>query len=351
MALADKTTPQEHRATAVLPASAGDVAQMAGVSRSQVSNFFNHPDLVSSVTARRIQAAVESLGYVRNASARQLRLGISRTVGLMLLDAWSPYSALVSTGVEDELDRRGWTLHFTNTRRDEARELRHLAYFESWHVSGIIVIPQSPLTGRLEQLARRGIMPVLLDPPATHPVPAPISSVRVDHRHGGRLAAQHVVAQGGRNFAFVGNPDKVGHSADRWAGFSGALADLGMPAPRLFTTAGMEVGDGTAAAQRLLSMTDGPDVDAVFCANDSIALGVLNALLSSGLKVPEDVRIVGYDDLPVASQLAVPLTTVRQPAWQLGATAAAMVVDAIEGSQPFDRHVILQPELVVRGTA
>ncbi len=351
MAFANETTPPERQATSALPASAGDVAQMAGVSRSQVSNFFNHPDLVSSDTTQRIQAAVESLGYVRNASARQLRLGVNRTVGLMLLDAWSPYSALVSTGVEDELDRRGWSLHFTNTRRDEARELRHLAYFESWHVSGIIVIPQGPLTGRLEQLARRGIMSVLLDPPATHPVPDPISSVRVDHLLGGRLAAQHLVAQGGRNFAFVGNPDKVGHSSDRWAGFSGALADLGMPPPRLIPTTGMEVGDGTAAAQRLLSRTDISSVDAVFCANDSIALGVLNALMSSGFTVPEDVRIVGYDDLPIAGQLAIPLTTIRQPAWQLGATAAAMVVDAIEGSQPVDQHVILEPELVARGTA
>lgn len=329
----------------------GEVAQRAGVSRSHVSNYFNHPERVSPEVARRIAEAISSLGYVRNESARRLRSGANRQLGVILLDAWSPYFSEVSTGAEDEADAHGWTVHVLNSRRDPQRESRHISFLEGWRFPGFLIVPERPQVERLEALARRGVTAVLLDPPHAHPRSALLPRVEVDHLVGGSLAAAHLVAVGGRRFAFVGNPHTVRHAEDRLSGFSTRLRESGVSSPvRLIETAGLEVRDGTAAAQFILDLPPRDRPDAVFTANDVVAFGLVHGLLAGGMRIPDDIRVIGYDDVAMAAQLAIPLTTIRQPSALIGATAASLAIGLVEGERVTDLHIVLQPELVVRQT-
>ncbi|GAB96986.1 LacI family transcriptional regulator [Kineosphaera limosa] len=331
--------------------SSGDVAKRAGVSRSHVSNYFNHPELVSAENRERIAEAIEALQYVRHEPARQLRGTSSTSIGLVLLDAWMPYFAEVSTGVEDAADARGWFVHFLNSRRDPEREERHIGFLEAWRVSGLIIVPQQPRIERLEALIPRGITPLLLDPPREHPTSPQLPSVVVDHVEGGRLAAAHLIERGGTRFAVVGNPRRVGHSADRYAGFAQYLEQAGVGGPpTLIETQSMDVAAGTAAAAEVIALPPKRRPDAIFASNDSIAFGLVHGLLAAGVRIPDDIRVIGYDDVAMSAQIALPLTTIRQPSHQLGATAADLTIDIIEGTQMRDIHVILHPELVVRST-
>ena len=198
---------------------ASDVARLARLSRSQVSNYFNNPDLVSGDARQRISAAIAELGYVRDEAASALRRGRSQVLGLLLLDGWAPYFAELAQAIDDEADRLGWYLHVANSSRDENREMRHLNYFEAYRIGGVIVAPQGDISVRLQQLTERGMVCVLLDPPYGHSAPASIPSVAVDHRTGGSLAAEHLLERGSRRFAFVGNTAQM-HSQDRLAGFA-----------------------------------------------------------------------------------------------------------------------------------
>ena len=167
------------------------------------------------------------------------------------------------------------------------------------------------------------------------------------------MAAQHLLGREGRRFAFVGNPDEVTHSADRLEGFRDTIRKA---RPRssvsVIVTRDLTIGDGTAAARHLLSLPKRSRPDAVFAANDLVAIGLVHALTQEGLKVPADVAVVGYDDIDLADQIATPLTTIRQPARHLGSGAAAMVIDRVEGAcAELDEHVKLTPELVVRSSA
>src|SRR4051794_3627276 len=164
-----------------------DVARRARLSRSQVSNYFNNPDLVSADARQRISAAIAELGYVRDEAASALRRGTTQMLGLLLLDGWAPYFAELSQAIDDEAERRGWYLQVANSSRNENREMRHLNYFEAYRPRGIIVAPQGDISAQLKQLTKRGMVCVLLDPPHNYPAPDAIPSVAVDHVTGGSL--------------------------------------------------------------------------------------------------------------------------------------------------------------------
>jgi LacI family transcriptional regulator len=328
-----------------------DVARRARLSRAQVSNYFNNPDLVSADARQRISAAIADLGYVRDEAASALRRGSTQMLGLLLLDGWAPYFAELSQAIDDEADRRGWYLQVANSSRDEHREMRHLNYFEAYRTRGLIVAPQGDISARLQRLTARGMACVLLDPPSGLSAPASLPSVAVDHRAGGSLAAQHLLERGCRRFAFVGNTAQA-HNQDRLAGFSAALRQSRPDASiDIIETADLTMGAGKPAGDHILGLPAAERPDGVLAANDLVAIGVLHALTSSRIQVPRDIRLMGYDDIDMAAELITPLSTIRQPVEQLGATAVRLVIDQIDhpptGEAP---HVLLQPELVTRAT-
>jgi LacI family transcriptional regulator len=324
-----------------------EVARRAGVSLGTVSNVLNRPELVSPPTRQRVLDAIAELGFVRNDSARQLRAGRSRTVAIVVLDVSNPFFTDVVRGAEAVVEEAGGTVVVCNSGSSVRRERRHLDILEEQRVQGVLVTPiDDGPQPRLDRFVERGIPVVLVDRGAGN---ASRCSVAVDDQLGGRLAAEHLTDQGHRRIAFVGGPLALRQVADRRAGLAAVLAERGLPDPHVVWTTELTVPAGRDAADKLAKTSPSRRPTAIFCANDLLALGVLQGLTARGLRVPDDVALLGYDDIEFAAGAAVPLSSVRQPREQLGRTAAQLLLEeSTDREHHRHRHVVFQPELVVR---
>jgi LacI family transcriptional regulator len=324
-----------------------DVAARAGVSLGTVSNVLNRPEVVSDRTRRRVQAAIEALGFVRNESARQLRGGGSRTLAYVVFDTANPFFTDVAAGAQDTADANGLALFLCNSGADRERQAAYLDLLEQQRVEGVLITPVDPTDPRLSALARRGTPVVVVDQGAgpDH------CSVTVDDVLGGDLAVTHLLDLGHRRIAFVGGPRGIGQVADRITGAERAIARAGAEPLTMLETEKLDVAEGRRAGERFAGLPASRRPTAAFCGNDLVALGLLQQMVRLGLRVPEDVAIVGYDDIEFASAAAVPLTSVAQPRHRLGRTAAELLLS--ESRNPVGhRHqqVVFAPELVVRAS-
>ncbi len=326
-----------------------EVAHHAGVSVGTVSNVLNRPDMVAPSTRRRVLDAITQLGYVRNDSARQLRAGRSNTIAIVVLDVANPFFTDVVRGAELAADEHGVMVVVCNSGENPARERRHLEQLEQQRVRGVLITPVEDQPGsRLEQLIQRGTPVVLVDRGSGQHNRC---SVAVDDVLGGRLAGAHLISRGHRHIAFVGGPPSIQQVADRHRGVAAALAEPPAAGAELLVmhTPSLSVTGGRQAAARIADLPAAQRPTAVFCANDLLALGVLQEMTLRGLRVPGDVAIIGYDDIDFAAAAAVPLSSIRQPREQLGRTAAQLLLEEVdEGDGHEHRHVVFQPELVVR---
>ncbi|WP_406691314.1 LacI family DNA-binding transcriptional regulator [Saccharopolyspora sp. ID03-671] len=320
-----------------------DVARAAGVSIGTVSNVVNRPQLVSEETRRRVQAAIDELGYVRDESARQLRAGSSRIMALLVLDLANPFFVDIARGAEQAAHEAGLNVITCNSGQRVDLESSYLSMLAEQRVRGVLLSPVDTTGERLRAFARNGIPYVFVD----RTVPeVQGSSVAVDDVTGGALAAHHLAETGHREIAMVNGPSLLAQCRDREAGARSALQDHDVHLSVLDAPA-LDVASGRDAGARLLGRSPRPT--AVFCANDLLALGVLQAMVAAGVRVPEEMAIVGYDDIEFAGAAAVPLTSVRQPARQIGRTAAELLIDETSGEAPVKhRRLVFQPELVVR---
>lgn len=320
------------------------MAAAAGVSTATVSHVLNRPELVSTRARARVEEVIEELGFVRNASARQLSDGHSRAIGLVVLDA-SPFNTEMTRGVEDAVKKDGYVVIVCNSASSADREQQNLRLLEEQRVGGVLITPVAhaklPV---LDRLRASGTPVVFLD----HRGGLRVCSVSVDDVAGGRLAAEHLLALGHRRIALIGGRASVQPDAERRQGFletlSSAGVELGPEAD--ITTEMLHVEDGEAAATRLLELPEPPT--AVFCANDLLAIGALRAALTHGCVVPNELAIVGYDDVVFAELATVPLTSVRQPIYDLGYSAARLLLDEVTNSSHHHKRHIFEPELIVR---
>ncbi|WP_067813269.1 LacI family DNA-binding transcriptional regulator [Actinomadura kijaniata] len=318
-----------------------EVARHAGVSPGTVSNVLNRPDRVAAATRDRVHAAIRELGFVRNGSASTLRAGQGRTVGLMVLDLANPFFTDVARGVEDAVYERGYGLILCSSSALAEREARNLRMLAEQRVRGVLLTPVDGTAGQLEVLRERGIATVMLDHTATR---ARQCSVAVDDVAGGDLAVGHLLDRGAREIAYVTGPPTIRQCADRAAGARRALPADGalreVVVPTMTVRAGQEAA-GTLLAEGL--------PDAVFCANDLLALGMLRALTRAGVDVGRDVLLIGYDDIEFSAEAAVPLSSVRQPTYRLGRVATELLLDECDNPRGHaHQQVLFQPELVVR---
>ncbi|WP_432510334.1 LacI family DNA-binding transcriptional regulator [Kineococcus sp. SYSU DK001] len=338
------------------PASIKEVAARAGVSIGTVSNVLNRPETVSAANRVKVRQAIDDLRYVRNESARQLRVGRSRFLALVVLDIANPFFTELARGAEETAEAGGHTLLLCSSAEDLARERRHLQTLRQQRVAGIVLSPVDTSDERLAELRTLDVPLVLLD----RPVPdGTTASVSVDDVAGGHLATAHLLAAGHRRIAVVGGPRGSLPVDQRLAGARRAVADAGLPAGTLaeVDVPAMHLDDGRAVGAALASWA-GPDrPTAVFCLNDLLALGVLHEVVHRGLAVPGDLAIVGYDDIDFASAATVPLTSVRQPTHRLGRSAVQLLLDAERPGNgedlpvvQHDRQVLYLPELVVRAS-
>jgi LacI family transcriptional regulator len=330
-----------------MSASIRDVADRAGVSLGTVSNALNHPDRVAPATLERIRAAIDELGFIRNEAARQLRSGRSRTIAFLVLDVGNPFFTDLARGVERAATERGLSLILSSSDSTTGRQSHYLSLFQEQRSYGVLLTPVGHDLTRVAELRGNGVPVVLVD----HAGGSRQCSVSVDDVTGARLAASHLLGLGHQRIAFAGGVPAVHQVANRLAGVRQAMADSGQSADDL-TVIGkvsMTVDGGRQAGQAISAMARRHRPTAVVCANDLIALGLLQHALRNGIAVPGDLAIVGYDDIEFASAAAIPLTSVRQPSADMGAAAAELLVD--EAERPRDHHhrqIRFDPVLVPR---
>lgn len=326
-----------------------DVAALAGVSIGTVSNVLNSPDLVAPATRERVEAAIHKLGWVRNESARQLRAGRSRSIGMVVMDIANPFFADMVRGAEDVFYQQGYSVHIGNSDQRRDREATVLDHFQQLRVGGVLFAPIGVDAEGAAQLRLRGIPVVLLDRAAGV---NGFCTVGADDLEGGRLAIVHLLQQGHRRIAIVGGPGELSQVRDRRRGAELAVQQVPGAELLVLSTEFLDVSWGRRAASELLMLPDSERPTAVFALNDLLAIGLLQGFTLAGVRVPEEVAIVGYDDIAYAAAAAVPLSSVRQPRAELGASAAELLFDEIravetEGSH-VHRTVRMTPELVVR---
>jgi LacI family transcriptional regulator len=330
--------------------SVREVAAAASVSVGTVSNVLNRPDKVASATVARVLAAIDELGFVRNDAARQLRAGRSRSIGLVVLDVRNPFFTDVARGAEDRAAEDGMTILLGNTDENADREAAYVDLFEEQRVHGVLISPMTDDLPRLERLRSRGTPVVLVDREAAD---RRFSSVSVDDVVGGTLAVRHLLDTGRRRIAFVGGPESIRQVADRLEGARRAVAEVPGATLEVVETDSLTVLQGRAAGESLRARDAADRPDAVFAANDLLAMGVLQALMMLGtVRVPDDIALIGYDDIDFASAAVVPLSSIRQPAALIGYTAVDLLLreaaDAADGTAAEREQVVFQPELVVR---
>ncbi|WP_328468684.1 LacI family transcriptional regulator [Actinoplanes sp. NBC_00393] len=318
-----------------------DVAAHAGVSVGTVSNVLNRPEAVAVKTRDRVLAAITELGYLPNEAARSLAAGRSRTIGLIVPDVTNPFFADVARGAEQVADERDVVVMLYNSGESVEREEGYFGRLETQRVQGVLVSPVHQAGGAIDDLVRRGTPVTLLDRGTGR---HGLCCVSVDDHTGGGLAVRHLVEQGYRRLAYVGGPLSMPQAAARLAGARQAAEAAGATI-EVIETRTVSVAEGRAAAAEIA----GRSAQAVFCANDLLALGLLQAVTRLGLRVPDDLAIVGYDDIEYAAAAAVPLTSVRQPRAELGRVAAELLFEEIDSpGQHRHRQVVFQPDLVVR---
>jgi LacI family transcriptional regulator len=330
--------------------SVKDVAQRAGVSLGTVSNVLNRPERVGVATRERVLAAIDELGFVRNEAARQLRAGQSRTIGLLVLDVGNPFFTDMAAGVERAAALAGLSVVLCNSGEDAEREDRYLSLLQEQRAYGILVTPVTEKYTRIDEIRKRGTPTVLVDRGSSRRQ----CSVSVNDIVGGELAGAHLLAQGHERIAFAGGPFKINQLADRLAGLRRAYQSAGVSEEKIVfvETESLRVASGRDAGERILAMPARRRPTAVFCGNDLVALGLLQEFTRQQVSVPDEIAIVGYDDIDFAAAAAVPLTSIRQPRAQLGQAATELLIEEVSAPERHrHRQVVFEPELVVRASS
>jgi LacI family transcriptional regulator len=325
-----------------------DVAKRAGVTKQTVSNVVRGRTVVSPETRAKVEAAITALGYTPNLVARGLATGTTMTIGFIVPTIANPFYSEVVEEVETLLEEQGYHLLLATTRGDGARALRHLTTLSSRSVDALLVAGDFDLNQHLPLLGDYGLPVALcaweIDPPATLPV------VTIDYEKAGYLAGRHLRELGHRSLTVVA--DLPAHRI-RVSGAHRAFAEDGITLSQdsVFTAPAATPESGYEATMQALSST-AERPTAVFASTDAIALGVMDAVRSHGLRVPEDVSVVGIDDIPQASHAHPPLTTVALPKRQMAQDATALLLRGIAENQPVAPSLsLLAPEVLVRASS
>jgi LacI family transcriptional regulator len=331
--------PAARPGAAVAPVTLDQVAARAGVSPSTVSRILNGSAVVSELKRQNVSKAIADLGFVPNPVARGLAGGRTLSVGVITQAIDSPFYGGAMRGVEEELGRAGYNALFVSGHWDGAIEARCIDTLRARRVDGLIVF-----TGRLSDAVLRATAKSLPLVVTGRTLRAPrLYSLNFDNIVGARLATEHLLSLGHRRIAFVAGDPLHPDAQEREHGYRAALAAAGVAYdPALVVPGWFHEQSGQAAIEKLLS--DGVRFSAVFAANDQMAAGAALALHQRGLRVPGDVSLVGFDDLPSSTFSIPPLTTVHQPMQELGRLAAQAVLDLLAGRAPTAQ---MQPPVLV----
>lgn len=335
--------PQRRRAHMV---TIHDVAIRAGVSATTVSHVVNGTRPVSSDLSGRVQLALRDLDYQPNALARSLRRKQSHTIGLIVPDNSNPFFAEMAHAVESAAYGNGHTVFLCNSDDDAQREAVYLDLLLTRQVDGIVLVAAANSGEIMRALVAKGLPLVVVDRELPNPAH---DCVLTDHEAGGYVATEHLAQLGHKRIACIAGPTDLGSSAGRVAGYRAALRAAGLGAEAGLVVRGdFRDHSGYLAAQKLLKRNHPPT--AIFACNDLMAIGAMAAVRDAGLSVPEDVSVVGFDDIHLAGYLNPPLTTVAQPMSELGRVAAELLLQRLADRSLPPRRVMLRSRLMVRRT-
>jgi LacI family transcriptional regulator len=326
-----------------------DVARLANVHPGTVSRALNEQTrrLVNAETAERVIRAAAELGYRPNPIARGLKTNRSYTVGVLIPDMTNPLFPPIMRSIEDRLGEAGYTLLTVNTDNDADRERSNIDALLARQVDGLISATARLDVTLLAEVAAGGVPVILVNRSLEN---GSLPSVTVDDRRGIGLAVQHVVELGHRRIGHLGGPQNISTGHLRQLGFLAAMQAAGLDAPAeriTFSTAYTE-SEGARACEELLA--GDPEVTAIIAANDRLAIGCYDTLQARGLGCPEDVSVVGFNDMPLVDRLHPPLTTVRIPQREIGELAADLLLTSLGDGPPAAEQILLEAELVVRGS-
>ncbi len=326
-----------------------DIAREAGVSHSTVSRALSDSPLVSAETKLRIQRLAHVMGYSPDAQARSLVMGRTHTIGVVVTTLADPFIAEIVQAIESTALDQGYSVILASSNSEPEREIAAVQMLRSKRVDGLVVT--SSRVGALyqEHLDRLGVPVVLVNSHSEQRGPYTYS-INVDNRHGARLGTGHLIQLGHRRIAYVGGPAEHSDDLERLAGYQQALHEAGTALDRALVVPGTGRADaGERALPLLMALEKRPT--AVFCYNDMTAIGLLRAARRAGLSIPQDLAVVGFDDIPFASYVQPPLTTVAQPKPKMGKGAMEMVLalmaDGDAGARRIS-NVVVQGELIVR---
>ena len=322
-----------------------DVAKRAHVSRATVSRVLNNNQRVDEHLRSRVLEAVEALSYQPNHIARRLRAQSSTVIGLIISDIQNPYFLSVIRGVEDAAYANRLSIVLCNSDEDSAKQQLYLQVMESERVAGLILVPTSSVdTSGLDRLKRVGIPVVLFDRTVNG---LQVDVVKVDNQRGAYEAVQHLIDLGSRRIGTLTGATHLSTGDERYRGYREALTRAKLPIDETLVKYGdFRTESGYRLTHELMAMPCPPD--AIFAANNMMTLGALRALRELDIRIPEQIRLVGFDDMPWSSELYSSLTSVSQPTYELGREAVQLLMNRIAQPNAAYRTVTLQTELVVR---
>jgi LacI family transcriptional regulator len=332
------------------PATLRDVASAAGVHPATASRALNPGTrlLVSEETAQRVTEAAERLGYRPNSVARSLRTRRSHTIGVLIPDLNNPLFPPIIRGIEDRLAEHGYVALIGNTDADPGKERLVFDQMRARHVDGFVLATATLNSPILAEAAQAELPLVLMNRTAQD---YPFSSVSVDNEQGVRAAVAHLVALGHTRIGHIAGPQGISTGVARLRGYQEAMGSHRLPIgpADIVYASGYTVEEGLRCGRELLESTD--DLTAVVAANDMLAVGCYGALDELDRRCPEDMSVIGFNDMPFVDRLHPPLSTVRFPHTQVGTEAARLLIERIETGEGSPVKILfLAPELITRGS-
>jgi LacI family transcriptional regulator len=316
-----------------------DVARIAGVSVATVSRVLNESGYVNVDTRKKVEAAIKEMNYTPNEVARSLYKRKSKLIGLLLPDITNPFFPQLARGIEDRMQEQGYRIIFGNSDENKDKEMDYIQTFIQNNVIGMISstnFPESDVYSKLK-------IPVVFLDRTSNDSP----SVYADGRKGGRLAAQEIIARGSRKITVLQGPAHIKPAQDRFMGAIEVLKETGL----LYNVIQTSSFSHTEAEQWAVELFDKYiDTDGVIASNDIVATAVIHEAHRLGKRVPQDLQIIGFDDIPVSSLLSPSLSTIRQPAHDMGREAAGLLIQLIEQDKVEDKIIQLPVSFVERET-
>lgn len=322
-----------------------DVSKAAGVSIATVSRVLNGSTKVTEKTRQQVLRAVSELDFQPNAYARSLGQKNTQTIALVVPDLSNPFFPELARGVEDAASEAGYNLILCNSDNSLPREMSYCAMMRKRRVDGAIFITSGKTASHISDLDKTGVPVVLVD---REPGDLPLDAVVSDNCEGGRIAAQHLLALGHVRIGIITGQLDTTTGSDRFRGFRETLQAQDAYRPEYVAEGTYDLESGYKGMQRLWDLPEQPT--AILAGNDMMAIGAMQFLASKGVDVPGEVSLVGYDDLTLASITTPRLTTVAQPKYQMGLSAAEVLLRRLEDGGGHPRRVVLQPQLIVRGS-